>query len=390
MKLRNFIRVFIRMAATIALASDLAVAQRAATCAGRLDCFEVAAFTANVTDFRVSGGNTKVVTATVRFLNKAPGPLIVGYVRGSGIVTDDQGNRYHASGPSSVRGIGEISDSRFDSKFALAPGEAGDARFEFTFTPRDEVLGTTYEIELAVREINPLPGNQFRLGKEYALSFRGFGSVRTAGASAAGAPPQPGTQVGGTQSATVAPTGATPNSDPCGDIPRCYNAGKFRANVTNVASSSEEYTGGAYHTIRLTVRIRNLTSQPLILAYRERSEQLIDDAGNRYSGDESNNVARSRVRGIGTISASDADPQFLLAPGEERDATFENGLNLNTRQARGNVFSFDLTLEELEVLPSRQVRSIRAYAVGFHDIRQNTRDRTRSILDRLRPTIKIQ
>jgi hypothetical protein len=55
----------------------------------------------------------------------------------------------------------------------------------------------------------------------------------------------------------------------------------------------------------------------------------------------------------------------------------------------GTVFSYDLTLEELEILPSGQVRSTRAYAVGFRDIKESTRDKGKSLFDGLKPKITI-
>ena len=53
------------------------------------------------------------------------------------------------------------------------------------------------------------------------------------------------------------------------------------------------------------------------------------------------------------------------------------------------MFSYDLTLEELEILPSGQVRSTRAYAVGFRDIKESTRDKGKSLFDGLKPKITI-
>lgn len=368
-------------AATLVLASNIAVAQRTGPCQGRLDCFEAATFVATVTDFRVSGGATKIVTANVRFLNRASRPLILGYVAGSGIVTDDQGNRYQVEGQNAVRGIGEISGNAFEAKFALEPNEASDARFEFAFRPRNEILGTTYDIELTVREINPLPANQFRLGKEYALSFKGFGGTKAAAAAVSGTTPLSAAPVAAGGVAAPAPPAAV---NACGETPRCYDAGKFAASVSNILVSERAFNNGSMidKTVQLNIKFRNVSSQPIILAYRNESGQLTDDAGNRYRSEE------ARVRGMGVIGRNSADPQFVLAPGESRDATFESKLT-KTDGKWGSVFSYDLTLEELEVLPSQQVRSKRAYAVGFTEIKPTTKDKAKGFLDALKPKVTI-
>ena len=53
-------------------------------------------------------------------------------------------------------------------------------------------------------------------------------------------------------------------------------------------------------------------------------------------------------------------------------------------QRVGSVYNFDLTIEELEVLPSTQVRSLHSYAVGFHDFKKTTGE---SVLDILRKSL---
>jgi len=69
---------------------------------------------------------------------------------------------------------------------------------------------------------------------------------------------------------------------------------------------------------------------------------------------------------------------------------FVSQLGLDNSKSPGTVFSYDLTLEELEILPSKQVRSTRTYAVGFHDIKQSSSDKGKSLLDALKPTITIK
>jgi hypothetical protein len=146
-------------------------------CGGDPHCAEVSSFVATVTDFRESlNGGERVVGVTVRFRNRTSGPLTLGYVSGSGVVTDDRGNRYTTDNyGGNVRGLGVIArGGQIDPKFSLRAGESGDARFEFTWSG-GALFGTRFVVELAVREIQALGGDQWRLGQEHALHFRGFG-----------------------------------------------------------------------------------------------------------------------------------------------------------------------------------------------------------------------
>ncbi len=323
-------------------------------CAGVAHCTEVKPFAATVTDFRTStAGQTRVVTINMRFQNRTAGPLILGYVQGSGIVTDDRGNRYVVAGQGAVRGIGEISNNRFDPKFTLQPGEASDARVEFLWTPqRGQIFGTTYGVELAVREIEALPSDQYQLGKEYALKLDGF----TAGAPtpAAQATATPTGTVEAATAASVA-TAAADAPDACAGKSRCYSAGPFAAEVTQVTTSKVSY----YVYMHINVKVRNVTTQPMILGYQNGSGTAIDDAGNRY--------AAKTVKGIGIVTASAADPQFVLNPGQSRDFSIDY-VNRPGRAVVGTSWTADLVLEQLEVLPSRQVRSVRDFAVSYQDL----------------------
>lgn len=327
-------------------------------CAGNPHCVEVTPFAATVTDFRTSAsGATKVVTVTMRFQNRTATPLILGYVQGSGIVTDDRGNRYTVNGPGAIRGIGEINNNTFDSKFTLQPGEASDARMEFQWTAqRGQIFGTTYDVELAVRQIDALEANQYQLGKEYALKLDGF----TAGASVASAQPAsgpvaPSTGAGaGTTGGSVAAVPAEV-PDACAGKPRCYGAGPFIAEVTQVTTSKVTY----YVYVHLNVKVSNVTAQPLVLGWQNGSGVVVDDAGNRY--------AAKSVKGIGLVTASAADPQFTLNPGQSRAFTIDYVVRPG-RAVVGTSYTADFVLQQLEILPSRQVRSVREYSVSYQDL----------------------
>jgi len=153
-----------------------APAQTTNPCAGHSACTEVSTFVALVTDFRPgAAGTASVVSATIRFTNKTPRELVVGYVDGSAVATDDRGNRY-AVRRGSIGGIGTISSSSFDPKFTLQPGTSNDSRFEFEWLPGSPTdrAGTTWDIEFAVREIDLVGTKQYKLGKQHVLQFRGF------------------------------------------------------------------------------------------------------------------------------------------------------------------------------------------------------------------------
>src|SRR2546425_5145775 len=258
-------------------------------------------FATSIADVRTSTqGSTRYVALTLRFQNKEQRPLTLGYVQGSGLITDDRGNRYQLAGP--IRGMGGIKPGAFDGKFTLQPGESGDARLEFAWSGSgNQIFGTVYELGLAVREIVPIAGSQWQLGQEHALRFadlRGDAAVAAAPSSPAPAPP---------------PAPGPAETDPCAGKPRCYGAGPFAAEVTGVTTSKT----GSYQLIQLNVKFRNLTNQTLVLCYASESALSTDDRGNRYA------VRDDRgVKGIGLCRGSVADPQFVLKAAQSGDVAF--------------------------------------------------------------------
>ncbi len=294
------------------------VQQNPPVCGGRAGCTEVNPFAATIIDFRVTAiGRDRLLTATVRFQNKNPQPLILGFIADAGVALDDQGNRYLIAGEAAVRGIGLIARNTFDPKFILQPGEASDARFELIWRPATgrEVFGTTFTLDLALREIQPLPANQFQLGREHAIRFAGLGGNQPA-APAPPAQPQIQSQVQPQAAPQAAPP--PPMPDACAGKPRCYSAGIFSAEVVSLTGS--QAAPGAHHVIRLNVRFRNVTNQPLILAYKGGTSSATDNFGNPYYWGRAGTHDTS-FQGIGLMGRS-IDPSFTLQPGESRNATF--------------------------------------------------------------------
>ncbi len=333
----------------------------AQSCSPQQFCSEVATFTASVTDFRTSAsGSSRLAAATVRVRNKTDRPLVLGYVQGSGVVIDELGNRYSIDtrDANNVRAIGVITRSTFDPKFTLQPSESSDARFQFSWYAGNKTIGTVFQLEVTLREIDPAAGTQMKLGREHVLQFHTL-TDGTLAAKAEAAAPAAGTAALATAPDATA-TAAAPVADACTSQPRCYNAGPFTAQVTQVTASQS----GSNHLVRLNIRFRNIGAQPLILGYTQNSGTMIDNYGNRYSIDRR---YPDRVKGIGLVSPGKADPQFVLNPGESRNATFEYSRYVG-KTAIGNAFNPDLAVEQLQVLPSQQVRSIREYSINYPNL----------------------
>jgi hypothetical protein len=421
-------------------------------CAMGTNCTETATFAATIMDFRPSvSGRYRLATATVRFQNKTSQPLILGYVRESGLLLDNKGNRY-AVNDATVRGMGVISGTSFDPKFTLRAGEAADARFEFGWESDGRtVFGTVYDpLELTLREIDVAGMNQYRLGREHALSFRnpgqsgemtsmnqapagaatGSGPVMTrAGGAApavgsqarsmgAGAPASAGGMTGdengmaaaaagvaGGASATSSVAGAaganstaagaskvagTANSlrslfgrkkpaqeaaavplespstaaaavpsDPCGGDRRCYNAGPFTATVNQV-TAVQQANARVNRTVRFNVTIRNISGQPIILAYLPRTSTAVDSQGNPFFD--------TGATGIGVSDGRSVNTQFTLGPGQSRGAAF--GLfRRPDRTVIGTSWTWDVTLAEVQVLGNgQQVQTVREHSLHFPDL----------------------
>jgi hypothetical protein len=348
--------------------------QNPSACGVRTDCAEVTPFVVTVTNFRTSvNGTDRIVTLTVHIQNKLNRPLVLGYVDGSGIATDDQGNRYTGYGPG-VRGIGLVTANSFDPKFALQPGESGDARIEMGWRPtRGAIYGTRYEADLALREIDPVTGNQYRLGKEHALHFSGFGQ----GETTAAAPTLPATPSANAAPSTGAPA-PTPEADPCAGKARCWSEGPMLAEVSSLTAGP---VGGRHHMVTITLKVKNISAEPLILAYKTGTSAAIDNLGNRYTFGRPGTHDVS-YKGIGAWEGNKADPQFALKPGQSRSATF-NVIRFNAGNSQlGTSWSWDVVLAELEILPSNQIRSGREFSISLIDLstKASSSDLTKKLL----------
>ena len=237
------------------LAPPAALAQT--DCPGEPLCRQTPRFTATLTDFRVSPrtvGN-RPVNVTLRFTNRSDQPLTLGHVSGTAAAFDDRGHKYVLQNPRRLTGIGLIERQRFDPRLTLAPGDSADAKLELNFFANHVVVGTRFDFELAVREIEALPGGQHRLGREHVLSWQSLGSG--AGATAPAAPLPAGGE------AAAGPT-VPAAADACEGRPQCSASGALLARVVGAGASVR----GNYHHVLLRIEFRNLGPAPLILNYK--------------------------------------------------------------------------------------------------------------------------
>ena len=164
--------------------------QAPSICGSQPLCYETPDFAATITDFRTSTqGYTKVIDVVARFQNKTNTFMGLGYTQGSGMAMDDRGNRYIVYGANGTRGIGNVTGNNFDPKFILRPGGYGDARFELMWNPpAQSIIGSTFELDLTVREIYTVEGNQHTLGGEFPLVYKGLTNGVSANAPGMTAP----------------------------------------------------------------------------------------------------------------------------------------------------------------------------------------------------------
>lgn len=364
---RSLLASAARWVAVLCAVAASAGAHAAAACQQTVGCTEVRSFTATVTNFRTTAqGANRLVTLSIRFQNRTDKPLTLGYVADSGLIIDDLGNRYGVWGPGAIRGIGEIRNNIFDPKFTLQPHEASDARFELLWKHAgNTIAGTTFELDLAVREIVPVTGDVFKLGQEYALHYAAIDEATLAAAKSA-APPALATATAPAMAAATARP--VPAADPCAGLRTCFNAGPFVAEVQQVTPTNA--TGARHHALKLVIRFRNVSNAPVVLAYKGNTSQALDNYGNAYYWGRSGTHDTS-VQGIGFITGRGADPQFVLNPGQARTATF-GVVRYNAHAPIGTSFQYDVVINELEVLPSQQVRSLRENSLSFAHLTAGT------------------
>jgi hypothetical protein len=320
----------------------------------------------SVVEFRATlQGNWKVLTTTLRFRNKLNRPLALGYVLGSGGATDDRGNRYVVK-DGDTRGIGVIT-AQPDPKFVIAPGEMGDARFTLIWGGQG-LFGTTFDLDLTVREIVVVGNGQTTLGPEYPLQIVGLvDGARSAGpgvaqapgtAPAAGSAPATGAAPASTvsqpapggappvQTSTASPLGvpaAAGTAAHCAPGTSCQDAGSFSVTLGQTAVAAS----GKNQLVRFSLRVKNQTTTPLVLGYKSGSNTAVDEQGNSYTWGTPG-AHDASAQGIGTLEGAVINPQFQVAAGGTRDMQMVlTRVGASTRPP-GKVFTLNTVLVELK------------------------------------------
>ncbi len=150
-------------------------------------------------------------------------------------------------------------------------------------------------------------------------------------------------------------------SDPCAGNMRCYATGPVVAELVQLTSAQKQ---GNNHSVRVSIRLRNLSDQPIALGYKTNSGTMLDNLGHEYKVDWRKDA---NVAGIGQVSRTKADPQFTLRPGEARTAVLNYSRYVG-KTAMGTVFNPSLVVAQLEVIPGNQVRTVGEYSLSFDNI----------------------
>lgn len=241
--------------------------------------------------------------------------------------------------------------------------ESGDSPFTIFFNA-DEHKGMA---KLGILQGDETPGNArynaiVRAAKKLNQRFpldnvplkKCAGMSATLGASAAA-------------TATARPVAAP--ADPCAGSPRCFNAGTFIAEVLQVTPTAMT-AGARHHSVALNIRFRNVSDQPVILAYRSSSSAGMDNFGNGFTWGRPGTYDTS-VKGMGYVSSRSADPQFVLNPGQSRSATFSL-IRFNARPPIGTSWTWDVVIDELEIQPGQVIRSLRQNSMNLANLTPGT------------------
>lgn len=325
-------------------------ATTADACAGRTDCSASGDLMAELTRVTNSMSGTVPVTRIgVRFHNASGAPVTLCLMQYAQFGMDDRGLPYLAN---AVQAIPVCEREPGNVTFTVAPGGSRDASLEYSYRgARGAIRGTSASLNFAVRQIELVPGDQVKMLRVIPLVFR---DVAVTGERAvAGVGPSP--------AGTPAAPGAPGQSEACANVPNCYAAGPFSAQLTSVVPSQIANT----RYLRLGVRIRNLGADRLILCFESGSGVVDDDRQNRYGLTASE---ASTVKGIGICYGQTANTQFTLAPGATRDASFEFRTGIYAGTVLGNTFAVNFALNKLDVLPGEQIQQSGQYVVNFEGV----------------------
>lgn len=359
-------------------------------CKGERDCSASGSVIARLRRATTSmWGGVPYTRLDVRFENVGSTAIALCFSSRSASGMDDRGNPYamHRERGDAVRGIPVCEVRAGDVSFALAPGASRDATLEYNlWGMQGSIRGERGAFSFAVRPMEEQPGNQVTQGRELPILFRDVALMggTTTVASTAGAPGDGANSTGtrsNTNGGSTEPSSGQP--DPCAGLTSCYAAGPFTAQLTSVMASRE--TG--YRHLRLGVRVRNVTREPLVLCFASGSGVAIDDQQHRYSIRED-----IGVRGFGLCQGQVANPQFVVQPGAARDGALDFNVGIYTGQeVFGSTFNVSFALDQITLLPGNQLQKSGQHVVTFDDVTPGRTDgagRKGGVLDLLKKAVR--
>lgn len=151
--------------------------------------------------------------------------------------------------------------------------------------------------------------------------------------------------------------------DPCQGKARCAASGPFLAEIVELTPAPLP-SGGKAHTVRLNLRFRNISSEPIVLAYVATTSTLFDVNGNQYVYVRSGRWDASAT-GIGLVQGHRIDPQFVLKPGEARNAAFQVTRPAPPADTIGTPSTYDITIAQLEARQNVAPSSKAQFALHF-------------------------
>ncbi len=122
-----------------------------------------------------------------------------------------------------------------------------------------------------------------------------------------------------------------------------------------------------HHVLKLQVSFRNVSTHPVILGYKSGTSAGTDNLGNGYIYGRPGTHDTS-FSGIGLVTSRQADPSFTLNPGEARNAGFTVIRFNSGGKELGTAWMYDVVISQLEVLPSKQIRTAREHALHFDNL----------------------
>ena len=171
--------------------SPVAAAPLVDACARKPSCYSAGPFVMEVTGVKSSqitsvNPSVHVLQVNVRFRNLMSQPIILAYVAGSGVATDNNGKRYedHYFLPvvlnAGAKGIGTVKGDQADPQFVLSPGASSNASFVLARdrvlnNPRDPI-GTAFNFDLSIAQLEVSASQHVRTLREYSVGFTDLGN----------------------------------------------------------------------------------------------------------------------------------------------------------------------------------------------------------------------